>query len=88
MIFIWLPLLFVLSSFQVCAGNVIVTVDRFSQNNDAPVRFSICDSENCHVKRDKGYVDIDAELIERTDNFRRYRIKNVEPGGAFALCIS
>ncbi|MDN3515040.1 MAG: DUF2141 domain-containing protein [Candidatus Brocadia sp.] len=80
MIFIWLPLLFVLSSFQVCAGNVIVTVDRFSQNNDAPVRFSICDSENCHVKRDKGYVDIDAELIERTDNFRRYRIKNVEPG--------
>ena len=42
MIFIWLPLLFVLSSFQVFAGDVIVTVDRFSQNNDAPVRFSIC----------------------------------------------
>ncbi|MCF6153583.1 MAG: DUF2141 domain-containing protein [Candidatus Kuenenia stuttgartiensis] len=80
MIFIWLPLLFAAFSFQVFAGDVIVTVDRFKHNNDAPVRFSICDSEECHTKRDKGYVDIDAELIERTDNFRKYRIKNVELG--------
>jgi len=80
MIFIWLPLLFVAFSFRVFAGDVIVTVDRFKHNNDAPVRFSICDSEECHMKRDKGYVDIDAERIEATDNFRKYRIENVEPG--------
>jgi uncharacterized protein (DUF2141 family) len=78
---IWLPLLSVaLFCFQVFAGDVIVTVDRFNHNNDAPVRFSICDSEGCHAKRDKGYVDIDAELIEQTDTFRKYRIKNVAPG--------
>ena len=80
MIFIWLNLLFVIFSFQVFAGDVIVTVDRFKQNNEAPVKFSICDSEECHAKRDKGYVDIDGELIEVNDNFRKYRIKNVEPG--------
>ncbi len=80
MVFIWLNLLFVIFSFQVFAGDVIVTVDRFKQNNEAPVKFSICDSEECHAKRDKGYVDIDGELIEVTDNFRKYRIKNVEPG--------
>ena len=80
MIFIWLPLLFIIFSFQVSAGNVIITVDRFKQNNKTPVRFSLCDSEECHMKRDKGYVDIDAERIEVTDNFRKYRIKNVEPG--------
>ncbi len=80
MILIWLPLLFAVFSFHVFAGDVIVTVDRFNQSNDAPVRFSICDNEECHTKRDKGYVDIDAELIERTDSFRKYRIKNVAPG--------
>ena len=80
MAFIWLNLLFVIFSFQVFAGDVIVTVDRFKQNNEAPVKFSICDSEECHAKRDKGYVDIDGELIEVNDNFRKYRIKNVEPG--------
>lgn len=80
MIFVLLPLLIIVSSFRAYAGDVIVTVDRFNQTNDAPVRFSICDSEECHVKRDKGYVDIDAELIERTDNFRKYRINNVAPG--------
>ena len=80
MVFIWLNLLFVIFSFQVFAGDVIVTVDRFKQNNEAPVKFSICDSEECHAKRDKGYVDIDGELIEVNDNFRKYRIKNVEPG--------
>ena len=52
MVFIWLNLLFVIFSFQVFAGDVIVTVDRFRQNNEAPVKFSICDSEECHVKRD------------------------------------
>lgn len=80
MAFIWLNLFFVIFSFQVFAGDVIVTVDRFKQNNEAPVKFSICDSEECHAKRDKGYVDIDGELIEVNDNFRKYRIKNVEPG--------
>jgi len=79
-IFIWLPLLFVALSFRVFAGNVIVTVDRFTHQNESPVRFSICESEKRHVKKDKGYVDIDAELIECTDNFRKYRIKNVAPG--------
>ena len=80
MIFVWLNILFVIFSFQVFAGDVIVTVDRFKHNNEAPVRFSLCNSEECHIKRDTGYVDIDAELIEITDNFRKYRIKNVEPG--------
>lgn len=80
MLFILLPLLFVVFSFRVLAGDVIVTVDRFKHSNDAPVRFSICDSEECHIKRDKGYVDIDAELIENTDNFRKYMIKNIKPG--------
>ncbi len=80
MIFVLLSLLIIVSSFRAYAGDVIVTVDRFTHQNEAPVRFSICDSEECHTKRDKGYVDIDAELIERTDNFRKYRIKNVAPG--------
>jgi len=80
MIFVLLPLLIIVFSFRAYAGDVIVTVDRFKHNNNAPVRFSVCDSEECHIKRDKGYVDIEAELIERTDNFRKYRIKNVVPG--------
>lgn len=80
MIFIWIPLLFVVLSFQVFAGDVIITVDRFHHNNNAPVRFSLCDSEECHMKRDKGYVNIDAELIKKTDNLRKYRINNVTPG--------
>ena len=80
MVFIWLNVLFVIFSFQVFASDVIVIVDRFKQNNEAPVKFSICDCEECHAKRDKGYVDIDAELIEVTDNFRKYRITNVAPG--------
>jgi len=29
MLFIWLPLLFVVFSFQVFAGDVIITVDKF-----------------------------------------------------------
>ncbi|MFN3533649.1 MAG: DUF2141 domain-containing protein [Candidatus Brocadia sp.] len=80
MFFIWLPLLIIVFSFRAYAGDIIVTVDRFTHQNEAHVRFSICDCEECHTKRDKGYVDIDAELIERTDNFRKYRIKNIAPG--------
>ncbi len=80
MIFIWLPFLFVVLSFRVFAGDIIVTVDRFTHLNEAPVRFSICDSKECHTKRDKGYVDIDAELIESSNNFRQYRIKKVAQG--------
>jgi len=80
MIVIWLCLIFVVSSVQVFAGDVIVTVDKFKHSNEAPVRFSICDSEECHTKRDKGYVDIDAQLIESKVNFRKYRIKNLAPG--------
>lgn len=80
MIFIWLPLLFIIFSFRVFAGDIIVTIDRFTYQNEAPVLFSICDSEECHMKRDKGYVDIDAELTEFMDNFRKYKIKNVLPG--------
>ena len=80
MIFFWLNILFIIFSFQVFAGDVIITVDRFKHNNKTPVRFSLCDSEECHKKRDKGYMDTDAELIEVTENFRKYRIKNVGPG--------
>lgn len=78
--FIWLGLIFSLFSIQTFAGDVIVTVDRLELRNKAPVRFSICDSKECHEKRDKGYVDIDAQLVESAENFRKYRIKNVQPG--------
>lgn len=78
--FIWLGLIFSLFSIQTFAEDVIVTVDRLELRNKAPVRFSICDSKECHEKRDKGYVDIDAQLVESAENFRKYRIKNVQPG--------
>lgn len=69
------------SSNHAFAGDVIVTVDRFTEpHNEAPVRFSICNNEECHNKRDKGYQEVDAELIESTENFRKYRIRNLEPG--------
>jgi uncharacterized protein (DUF2141 family) len=71
----------IISSNHVFAGDIIVTVDRFTEpHNEAPVRFSICDSEECHNKRDKGYSEIDSELIEFTEDFRKYRIKNLELG--------
>ena len=41
MIFIWLNLLFVIFSFQVFAGDVIVTVDRFKHNNEAGKVFNL-----------------------------------------------
>jgi len=53
---VWTGLLCVLFSFRVFAGDVIVVVDRFTDiGNKAPVRFSICDSEACHRRKDKGY---------------------------------
>lgn len=71
---------FAMIPFQVFAGDVFVTVDRFKHRNEAPVLFSICDSKECHERRDKGYENIDAQLIESAENFRVYRIKNLEPG--------
>lgn len=67
-------------SFQVLAGDIIVTVDRFKHDNKAPVRFSLCGNEECHKKKDKGYAEVEAELIEYNENFRKYRIKNISPG--------
>jgi uncharacterized protein (DUF2141 family) len=81
MIFICWGLMFILPSVRVFAGDVVVTVDRFTQgNNKAPVRFSLCNNKENHEKRDKGYVDIDAQLIEFTGQSRKYRIKNIKPG--------
>lgn len=77
---ICLSLMAILFSIQTFAGDVIVTVDRFTHRNTAPVRFSLCDSEECHEKRDKGYGNIDAQLVESTENSRKYRIKNLKPG--------
>ncbi|KXK31254.1 MAG: hypothetical protein UZ01_00967 [Candidatus Brocadia sinica] len=47
-IFVWSYLLFIIFPIQIFAGDVVITVDRFKQNNDVPVRFSICDREECH----------------------------------------
>ncbi|NUN24005.1 MAG: DUF2141 domain-containing protein [Candidatus Jettenia caeni] len=79
-ILIWLSFISILFSRQIFAGDVIITVDRFTHHNEAPVQFSLCTSEECHEKRDKGYSTIDAQLIESTENFRKYRIKNLQPG--------
>ncbi len=61
-------------------GDVIVTVDRFTTPNDAPVLFAICGSEQCHKLQDKGYKDIKAVLIESTPAVRKYRIGGLKPG--------
>lgn len=66
--------------FQVFAGDVIVTVDRLKHRSESRVRFSICSNEECHEKREKGYKDIEAQLIESAENYQIYRIKNLEPG--------
>jgi uncharacterized protein (DUF2141 family) len=79
-IFLGWSVVFAVIPFQVFAGDVLVTVDRFKHRNEAPVRFSICDSKECHERKDKGYGDIDTQLIESTENFRIYRIKNMKPG--------
>ena len=78
---VWTGLLCVLFSFRVFAGDVIVVVDRFTDiGNKAHVRFSICDSEACHRRKDKGYVEIEAQLIEENEGIRKYKIKNVASG--------
>lgn len=74
-------LLWAVISFHIYAGDVIVTVDRFTDiGNKAPVRFSICDNDECHRKRDKGYQEIETHLIRQTKHTRIYKIKNVTPG--------
>lgn len=74
-------LLWAVISFHVYAGDVIVTVDRFADiRNKAPVRFSICSSDECHRKKDKGYVEIKAHLIEQNEHVRTYKINRVAPG--------
>ena len=78
---VWTGLLCVFFSFRVFAGDVIVVVDRFTEiGNKAPVRFSICDSDACHRKKDKGYGEIEAQLIEENEGIRKYKIKNVAAG--------
>lgn len=78
---VWTGLLCVFFSFRVFAGDVIVVVDRFTEiGNKAPVRFSICDSDACHRKKDKGYGEIEAQLIEENEGIRKYKIKNVAVG--------
>ena len=43
---IWAGFLWVIFSFHIYADDIIVTVDRFADiGNKAPVRFSICDSD-------------------------------------------
>ena len=72
MVFIWLNVLFVIFSFQVFAGDVIVTVDRFKQNNEAAVKFSICDSEKLErsgilgiPQEPVGFSRLDVQKIRR-----------------------
>lgn len=61
-------------------GDVIITVDRFTAPNDAPMVFALCDSERCHKLQDKGYKDIKAELLESAPAKRTYLIRGLKPG--------
>ena len=61
-------------------GDLIITVDRFTAPNDAPVLFAICDSEKCHNLQDKGYKDIEAALLEASPAVRKYKISGLRPG--------
>ena len=61
-------------------GDLIITVDRFTEPNSAPVLFAICDSEKCHDLQDKGYKDIDAAHLETTAAVRKYKISGLKPG--------
>ncbi len=79
-IFFGLSVTLAIIPFRAFAEDVLVEVDRFKHQNEAPVRFSICNNKECHEKRDKGYEDIDAELVKSTEDFRIYKIKNLEPG--------
>ncbi|MBW7897720.1 hypothetical protein B188_25580 [Candidatus Brocadiaceae bacterium B188] len=74
-------LLWSVFSFRLYANDIIVTVDRFTDiENKAPVRFSICNGNECHKKKDEGYAEIEAHLIEQKEYFRRYKIQNIAPG--------
>jgi uncharacterized protein (DUF2141 family) len=61
-------------------AELIVTVDRFTVRNNAPVIFSICDSARCHDLQDKGYKDIPAVLLETGAAGRKYKISGLKPG--------
>lgn len=61
-------------------GDVIITVDRFTEPNEAPMVFALCDSERCHKLQDKGYEDIKAELLESDPAKRTYLIRGLKPG--------
>ncbi len=79
--YVWTVFMFIVFASQVFAGDIIVTVDRFTQiNNNAPVRFSYCTNEDDHRSQEKGYRHIDSELIESTNTFRKYRITSLQPG--------
>jgi len=65
---------------RVAAGDLTITVDRFTTANQAPVLFAICDSEKCHGLQDKGYKSITAVLIESTVASRKYKISGLAPG--------
>lgn len=62
------------------AGDVIITVDRFTAPNAAPMVFALCDSERCHKLQDKGYKDIKAELLETVPSKRIYLLRGLKPG--------
>ena len=80
--FCFLIIIIIISVFslQTFAGDVLIVVDRFSHKDNAPLRFSLCNSEQNHQKRDDGYLDVEAELVETTDELRKYRIRNLPPG--------
>lgn len=65
---------------EIGEGDVIITVDRFTAPNEAPLVFALCDSERCHQLRDKGYKDIKAELLESSPASRKYLVRGLKPG--------
>jgi len=70
-------------SGQTYAKDVTVTVYKLKEKNTAPVRFSICNSEKEHEKKEKGYRNIDndnVQLIESTGDYKKYRITNIALG--------
>lgn len=65
---------------EIGEGDVIITVDRFTAPNEAPLVFALCDSERCHQLQDKGYKDIKAELLESSPASRKYLVRGLKPG--------
>jgi len=65
---------------QAAGSDVIVTVDRFATQNNAPVVFTICDSAKCHELQDQGYKDVQAVLLESGPASRKYKISGMKPG--------